>query len=168
MKFEKEVTLQGAFIPHSALKLSGFSEGQEVELHTLGGAVVLIHKQMTAKELVDTIASLRSLSANLMDYLIQLCGACENCGDNGCPYKENCYMELSDTLCLEAGIPQGAKLCAVANPEAKTVTISLAEYAHDLRDVPSDVLATLQKARVCLGELEERLMTEDTVYGGDK
>ena len=47
----------------------------------------------------------------------------------------------------------------------QTVTIGVAEYDHDLRDVPPYLLDMLAEAGICLGELEEHLMTEKILYG---
>ena len=49
-------------------------------------------------------------------------------------------LELPDYLLREACIPAGAKLCAYADDEEQTVTIGVAEYDHDLRDVPPYLL----------------------------
>ena len=42
----------------------------------------------------------------------------------------------------------------------------MASDFHDLRDLPPETLEMFLAANVCLGELEERLMVGDTVYGG--
>lgn len=46
------------------------------------------------------------------------------------------------------------------------MTISEADYDHDLRDVPEEVLEMFRATGICVGELEERLIVGDTVYGG--
>ena len=74
-------------------------------------------------------------------------------------------VELPDYLREEAGIPEKAKLCASVDEEEHTVTISEADYNHDLRDVPEEVLEMFRGAEVCVGELEERLILGDVVYG---
>ena len=58
MKFEKNATIKGAFIPRSALALSGFSEDEAAALHVLPGAIVLLKKRMTA---VQVLRPLRRL-----------------------------------------------------------------------------------------------------------
>ena len=45
------------------------------------------------------------------------------------------------------------------------MTISEADYDHDLRDVPEEVLEMFKEAGICVGELEERLILGDVVYG---
>lgn len=95
-----------------------------------------------------------------------VCGTCDDCED-GCPFDdlEDGMLELPDYLRREACIPAGAKLCAYADDEEQTVTIGVAEYDHDLRDVPPYLLDMLAEAGICLGELEEHLMTEKILYG---
>ena len=66
---------------------------------------------------------------------------------------------------LTGGIPEKAKLCASVDEEEHTVTISEADYDHDLRDVPEEVLEMFRDAEICVGELEERLILGDVVYG---
>ena len=65
----------------------------------------------------------------------------------------------------EAGIPADAKLCAWPGNDPGTVTVGQADYRYDLTDVPEWELSTLAMLGVCLGNLEEKLMAEDTVYG---
>ncbi len=74
-------------------------------------------------------------------------------------------IALPDDLRREAGIPEGAKLCASVDEEEHTVTISTADYDHDLRDIPPETLEMFTAANVCLGELEGWLMAGDIVYG---
>lgn len=166
MKFKKNPTHKGTLIPKSALTLAGLAGREELEMHTPRGAVVLIRKQMTAAELAETIDSLGGLVSQLIDHLLEVCGACEDCWEEGCcPFGENSYAELPDLLKLEAGIPLDAKLCASVNEEEHTVTISQARFVHDLRDVSPALLNALKDSGVCLGELEEHLMREDVIYG---
>lgn len=41
----------------------------------------------------------------------------------------------------------------------------IAEYNHDLRDVPPYLLEMLAEAGICLGEFEKYLVTEKILYG---
>ena len=65
----------------------------------------------------------------------------------------------------EVHIPADAKLCAWPGDKPGTVTVGQADYRYDLTDVPAWELEILASHGVCLGNLEERLMTEDAVYG---
>ena len=157
MKFNKQINNGTLLIPGGAFKISGFEGGEKVEIHTLDSAVVVLKKQMTAMELIQAMDALHRLATELTVHLARVCGACDGCGDE---------VELPDYLREEAGIPAGAKLCVYVDDEENTVTISEAGYDHDLRDVPPYLLEMLAAAGICLGELEERLMAEDLVYGG--
>lgn len=166
MKFVNETTPKGLQIPAAAMKLSGFAQGGKVELHTAEAALVILKRRMTAMELIRAVDALHRLATELTAHLAMACGPCDDCGD-GCPYDdlEDGMLELPDYLRREAGIPDGAKLCAYADDEENTVTIGMAGYDHDLRDVPPYILEMLAEAGICLGELEEHLMTEKILYG---
>lgn len=166
MKFEKKTDIKGAFVPRSALKLCNFKENESLDLHTLPGAAVMIRQRMTAAELVETVEALVNISTSLINHLIQSCGNCDGCGEEGeCPYDELDHTEQLDNLREEAGISPGDKL--IAQPDAATHTIILqsAGYKHDLSDVPEGLLSVLRENSICVGELEDRLMTEAVVYG---
>ena len=74
-------------------------------------------------------------------------------------------FDLVVFLLEEAGIPKDAKLCAEVDQEAGSVVIVEAGHRYDLRDVPSELLDIFVEAGICLGELEEHMILEDTVYG---
>ena len=99
-------------------------------------------------------------------HLARASGPCDGC-DGDCPFDglDGQEIALPDYLRDEAGIPENAKLCAYVDEEENTVTIAEAGYDHDLRDVPPYLLEMLAASGICIGELEERLMLEDTVYG---
>ena len=77
---------------------------------------------------------------------------------------EGGMLELPDYIREEAGIPSDAKLSAVVNEDEHTVTLSMAGYSYDLRDVPENLLEVLAGLDVCMGELEEHLMVGDIIY----
>ena len=72
---------------------------------------------------------------------------------------------IPDEVRKDVRIPANAKLCAWPGEQEGTVTVAQADYRYDLTDVPEWELSTLAMMGVCLGELEERLMAEDIVYG---
>ena len=174
MKFIKEVTPKGLLLPVTAARLAGFSAGEKVEYHALKGAMVVLKGQMSAMELLTAARSLQELAVELHTHLAKVCGQCDGCGKDaenggeGCPLTEleADGITLPDYLLEEAGIPEGTKLCAEVDEEENTVTIFPAGYDHDLRDLPPETLEMFLAANVCLGELEERLMVGDPVYGG--
>ena len=166
MKFQKNITGGPVTIPAAALKLCGLEAGGKAELHALEGAAVLMKAPMNAMELIRALDSLHQLTVALTVHLAKVCGSCDVCGGE-CPFGDFSYEEITlpDDLREEAGIPAGVKLCAYADDEENTITICEAGYDHDLRDVPEYLLEMLESAGICMGELEERLMVGDTVYG---
>lgn len=174
MKFIKEITPKGLLLPVTAARLAGFEANEKAEYHALKGAMVVLKGQMSAMELLTAARSLQELAVDLHTHLAKVCGQCDGCGKDaenggeGCPlmYLEADGITLPDYLLEEAGIPEGTKLCADVDEEEQTVTIFPAGYDHDLRDIPPGILEVFLAANVCLGELEERLMVGDTVYGG--
>jgi hypothetical protein len=106
MKFEKTTRINGAFIPRSALALSGFAKNEEATLHTLPGVVLLLKKHMTAQELLQTVDSLSQIGTELLMSLCLACGACENCGCGECPAADDVpetLLPLVDSLGLCLG-----------------------------------------------------------------
>lgn len=165
MKFEKKANVKGAFVPRSALRLCDFAENEELELHTQTGAAVLTCQYMTAMELVTTINALTELTTYFINRLSEACGRCEACDEEGCPCDDAEYINLPDYLRREACIPPDAKLCADVDEATHSVTIHTADFEHDLSDVPKGLLDILRKNNVCLGELEDRLMSDEVIYG---
>lgn len=165
MKFEKKANLKGTFVPRSALKLCDFKENEELELHTLPGAAILTRSRMTAIQMVETIDALTNLATYFVNRLAGICGSCEACDEEGCPCDENDYVDLPDYLRADACIPTSAKLYADVDPATHTVTIRTASHEHDLSDVPKELLAVLREKGVCVGELEDRLMSDAVIYG---
>lgn len=146
------------------MKLSGFEPECKVELHVSKDALVVLKQRMTAVELLRAAKSLQKLATDLHVHLARVCGPCNGC-DGECPFEGGDEVDLPDYLREEADIPKNAKLWASADEETHTVTICEADYDHDLRDVPAEVLEMFRESGICVGELEERLILGDTVYG---
>ena len=169
MKFIKEVTPKGLLLPVTAARLAGFEANEKAEYHTLKGAMVVLKGQMSAMELLTAARSLQELAVDLHTHLAKVCGQCDGCGENsenggeGCPLMD---LEADGITLPDYLLEEATKLCADVDEEEQTVTIFPAGYDHDLRDIPPGILEVFLAANVCLGELEERLMVGDTVYGG--
>jgi len=119
-----------------------------------------------AAELMETVDAFTTAATILINHLIQSCESCDDCNDeDGCPYDEPDYINLPDYLREEAGIPLDEKLCAQVDPDSHSITVQSAGYCHDLQDVPEDLLVILKHHGVCMGDLEEKLMTNAVVYG---
>ena len=152
-KFVKSTTKKKLVIPNVVLELSEFERGGMVEICALPDAVVVLKREMTAMELIRAVDSLQRLAVELNQHLAEACGPCEDCSEDGeCP----ALPERTQT---------GAKLCSWPGEEPGTVTVGQADYRYDLTDVPEWELSTLAMMGVCLGELDEKLMSEDVVYG---
>lgn len=169
MKFNKQLSNGALFLPGAALKISGFEDSDQVEFHALKNTVVVMKQQMTAMELIQVLDSLNQLFIELALHLAQTCHACNGC-DGECPFGDFEYdkIELPDDLREEAGIPADAKLGLYVDEEEHTITICEAGYDHDLRDMPPYLLEMLVFSGICPGELEERLMVGDIIYGSRK
>ena len=134
------------------MKLSGFESSGKVELHASEDTLVVLKQRMTAMELLRAARSLQKLATDLHVHLARVCGHCDGC-DGECPFGGGDEVELP------------AKLCASVDEGEHSVTISEADYDYDLRDVPEEVLEMFRDAEICVGELEERLILGDVVYG---
>ncbi len=170
MKFIKNISPKGLRLPVSAARLAGMEIDEKVEYHIGDNAIMVLKGRMTAMELLRAAQSLQDLAAALHTHLAEACGYCDGCG-GGC--GEFCPVAgifepdatLRDDLRREAGIPKDAKLCATVDSDEHTVKLSVADYDYDLRDVPEQTLEMFAATGVCLGELEERLILGDIVYG---
>lgn len=76
MKFNKQLSNGGLFLPSAALKISGFEDSGQVEIHALKNTAVIMKQQMTAMELIQALDSLNQLFINLSFHLAKTCGAC--------------------------------------------------------------------------------------------
>lgn len=166
-KFIKNTTKKKLVIPNVVMELSEFEKGAPVEICALPDAVVVLKREMTAMELIRAVDGLQHLTVELNRHLAKVCGPCEDCGEDGeCPaLPERTQTIVPEAVREEVGIPADAKLCAWPGSEPGTVTVGQADYRYDLADVPEWELSVLAMMGACLGNLEERLMAEDVVYG---
>ena len=166
MKFIKGTTKKKLVIPNAVMALSGFDRGGMVEIRALTDAVVILKKEMTAMEMVHAVDVLQWLAVELLVELTEVCNTCQDCGNGECPATpERPATVLPEEVRRDAGIPQGVKLCACPGGEQGTVMVTPADYRFDLTDVPEWMLSVMESLGVCLGDLEEFLMSEDIVYG---
>lgn len=152
-------------LPQDAMEQCRFDPDTPLCLHTAEDALVVLPGEMTALQVVRALDALGAMASELIHSLKDACGACESCPD-GCPYvdMDGPEAELCEGLRYAAGIPRDAKLEAV--PHEGAVTITAANYSHDLTDVPADIRDLLAVAGVCLGELDELLMAGGVVRHG--
>ncbi len=165
MKFVRGTGAAGVTIPKAAMKLSGLSGTENLELHTLDGAAVLLKQEMTAMELLTVVSSLDRLSGDLLAALAIACEKCMGCEDS-CPFsQESRDIRLPKYLLDAVEIPEGATLCAEPDPDTGRIIVSALEAEHDLSDVPEELLDALLECGVCLGSLSELLGSGEAVYG---
>lgn len=168
-KFIKGTTKKKLVIPNAVMELSGFEKGAPVEIIAADDTVIVLKHKMSAMALIRAVDSFQRLAVELNEHLARVCGHCEAC--DGCD-GENCPADpartqtiLPDAVREEIGVPDGVKLCACPGEEPGTAIVCQADYRYDLTDVPAWELTVLRNMGVCLSELEELLMSEDTVYG---
>lgn len=168
MKFMKEYSGQKLIVPSGAMKLSGFEPVQEMELHTLDGALIILKKRMTAMELISTIDTLTQFCADLTTDLVQACSSYDilgGIGDSCPPAYHGDEVSLPDYLLEGAGIPKSAKLCVSVDADNATITIQECESFDLTDDVPEYILSILKSSGACLGKLEDYLFTDEDIYG---
>lgn len=168
MKFVREVTEEGIKIPGIATKISKIEKDKTADLRVSEGVMVLLKRRMTAMELIKASQYLYEVASELVCHLALACGPCEECGDC-CPRDDLILAEISipGYLRKEAGISDGAKLSACVDEENSSIIITAAEHEHDLSDVPQLVIDMLVSSGICLGALEEHLITGSIVYDCD-
>lgn len=168
-KFIKNTTKKKLVIPNAAMELGGFEKGAPVEIQVMDDAVVILKKEMTAMELIHAVEALQTLTLELNQHLAVSCGPCEGCDGHGgeeCPAEpDRTGTVLPEAVRRESGIPDNAKICSWPGEIAGTAMVAAADYRYDLSDVPEWELSVLRSMGVCLEELEERLMSEEVIYG---
>lgn len=168
-------------LPERACELCGFNGEDTLELHIGEDILVILKEQMTAIELIHGIFMLSEMATELTVVLAKACGVCNNCGDDTGKNEPVQWVE-SCSLCQDlldnsqnihipgyfleaAGITSSAKLEASADQESGEITVTEAENQFDLSDVPPGILTVLAQSGICLAELDELIMQEETVYG---
>jgi hypothetical protein len=152
-------------VPRPAQKLTGLADETRLEIHTLGGAVLIAKSEMTAMEMVDLAWSLMGLFTDMIAQLGVDCGECDNCGICECLGEDETVV-LPSYVLEAAGLPPDCKLTASVDEDGN-ISVYRAEYDHDLSDIPPDLLEIFRAANCCIHELGERLMDERIVYPGE-
>ncbi len=164
MKFKQTVSSpkQPIRVAPAVRKLAGLDMARAVELHILDGAVLVGKAEMTVMDLVNLVVSMNSLSTDWLVKLAATCGPCDGCG--GC--EAFCDFEpvkLPGFILEEAGLSPDCKLEAFVDDDGN-ITVDEADYAHDLTDMPPEMIEVLRKCGLCIRDLDERLMADDIVY----
>lgn len=156
----------GMFISAATLASGGLGSGSPTEVHALPNAVLLLRGEMTALNVIQTAAALDKLAAKLLAVVSNACGTCSGCA-NGCPFEDGEPVEedlgIPDYLLEAAELPEGAVLTAAADPETHRIIITAVE--EDISDVPPEQLELLSACGVCLGELNDKIVRGEIIYG---
>lgn len=138
-----------------------------------------------ASELTVTLAKACGICNNCGDKNPEPCESCDGnevcaflngCKDGPAEWVANCSLcrdllddsqdvRVPDYVLEEAGISKDAKLEAYADEGSGEITVTEAEDCWDITDVPPGLLMVLAQSGVCLAELDELIMLEETVYG---
>lgn len=139
----------------------------------------------TASELTVALAMACGICNNCGDKNPEPCESCDGskvcaflngCKDGPVEWVANCSLcqdllddsqdvRIPDYVLEDAGIPKDAKLEAYADEDSGEITVTEAEDRWDITDVPPGLLMVLAQSGVCLAELDELIMLEETIYG---
>lgn len=156
----------GMFISAATLESGGLGSGIPTEVHALPNAVLLLRGEMTALEVIQAAAALDKLAAELLAVVANACGPCSGCA-NGCPFEDGKPVEedldIPDYLLEAAELPEGSVLTAAADPETHRIIVTAVK--EDISDVPPEQLELLSSCGVCLGELNDKIVRGEIIYG---
>lgn len=164
MSNPREVILTAANLENANL-----NEWERLELHLLDQAAVVIPGVMSAMEVIRTAEALQELASKLLTTIGKACEKCDGCGvELLCDLmKGKLHPEVSVPLQVleESGVDPDCKLAYEVDPESGEIRIVEADYRYDLSDIPPTLLDTFRECGICLEDLEEKLIEEETVYG---
>lgn len=153
------------------LETANLSEWERLELHLLDQAAVVIPGNMTAMELIRTTEALQELVSDLQSALVGACDHCDDClADEPCRLMTGSILprvSIPDHVLEEAGFDPDCKLACTAEPGSGEVRIVEANHRYDLTDLRPDLVDILREHKVCLADLEEKLIREEVIYGAD-
>ena len=157
------------YISAMDLEYANLSEWENLELHLLNQAAVVIPGQMTMMELIQTVETLQGLATDLLAALGAACELCDGCqSDMLCDLmKGEIHPEVSipDYVLEEADLDPDYKLTCEVRSEDGKIQITEANHRFDLTDLPPYLVDALRESKVCLADLEEKLMREEVIYG---
>lgn len=174
MNKQKNVTIS---IPVEYAEYCGLTPDGEVTIHTGEGVLMVTPKEMTVLQAALATRSLIEVACTLIGGIRKTCGECgeRRCADScpygpleepgRCPYWDaEPEVELSDSAREALGIPKDAKLMLL--PDVGEGLVTVADYDHDITDIPAQVLAALDYAGVCRGRLDEAVMNNEVIRHG--
>ena len=156
-------------ISTAELERANLTEWKRLELHLLDQTAVVIPGQMTMMELIQTVETLQGLATDLLAALGAACELCDSCqSDMLCDLmKGEIHPEVSipDYVLEEADLDPDYKLTCEIRSEDGKIQITEANHRFDLTDLPPYLVDALRESKVCLADLEEKLMREEVIYG---
>lgn len=165
-----ENLLNEVHISAAELENANLSEWDRLELHLLDQAAVVIPGVMTIMEIVRTAKALQGLASDLLSAIGAACESCDNC-----QMAEPCQLmtepiqpEVSvPRYALEdAGLDESCKLTCSAAQGSGVIQVTEADYRYDLTDLRPDLLDMFRECGICMRDLEDKLIQETIVYGG--
>ena len=168
-------------ISAEAVELSHLRPDEPVCIHVGETTIVAVPQNMTAMEAVNTLNVLDGIVSELLEFLREACGDCEDQAEGdgcpaGCETPMDCHGEcpyedihgpqvtLSDSVRREMGIAPDAKVdCFVDEGE---LVVTAADHEHDITDVPENIRLMLSIAGVCPGVLDMLLKDGEEVWHG--
>ena len=112
-KFTNWTSGKGFRIPTAALELAKIMEGEKLDFHVADDVIVTLKHRMTAMEMINSIHALNELSNKLVMELAEVCGTCDECGEDDdyvCPSEltKADYVDLTPEIREALGIPGDA------------------------------------------------------------
>lgn len=157
------------YISAPDLEYANLNEWESLELHLLNQAAVVIPGQMTVMELIQTAETLQGLAADLLMVLGTSCELCDSCqSDMLCDLMEGKIrpeVSVPNYVLEEADLDPDYKLTCEVRSEDGKIQITEANHRFDLTDLPPYLVDALRESKVCLADLEEKLMREEVIYG---
>lgn len=167
MNFVKENNKNGLKIPAAVLELAWMDGEDWLKLSVSSGAVIVTKRTMTAMDMLGAIETLTGVLDEFMSTLYELCGESDECEACTTDVRERDYIHIPADFLMDAGIPVHAKLCGSIDPDKGVICVRQADVKHDLSDVSPALLDYLRCHDICLGGLEELLMSGEVIYGDD-
>lgn len=138
-----------------------------LELHQMAAGPLLMKGEMTAAQVLAMLDDLHALTDHLLECLQDACGPCDDFCDENCPFCSKELFRLPNSLLVQAGIPENAKLRAIPDPENQCVYVEEAAPCSSISLQGSRGEEIVLEAGLCLRELNRHLRKDDVVYGGN-
>ncbi len=153
----------GLTIPNEIIAQTNL--GDEITLQTFPSVMVLKGTKLTALEVLQVIEALESVTDTLYATLLNKFPKEDDCDD--CTFCEGFLEDCVDVpnwakeVC---GIDPDTKLCICAEQDSGRILLEPTDYEHDITDIDEDTLEVLADMGICLGELNESIMSKEIIY----